>query len=77
MTTVSVSVPEELRKKMAKLDEVNWSAVARKAFEQQLQLEEFKAIVAKSQLTEADAKELANNINAAAAKRFRDYAAHR
>ena len=29
MGTLSVSVPDELREKMVKLDEINWSAVAR------------------------------------------------
>ena len=36
MTTLSVSVPDELKKKMDALDEVNWSAVARKAFEEKV-----------------------------------------
>ena len=33
MGTVSVSIPENIKEKMSELDEVNWSAIARKAFE--------------------------------------------
>ncbi len=36
MGIVSVSVPDELRQKMNALDQINWSAVARKAFEEKM-----------------------------------------
>ncbi len=39
MPTVTVSVPEKLHKKMRQLDEVNWSAVCRKAIERKLDIE--------------------------------------
>ena len=71
MTNLSVSVPEELRQRMVKLDEVNWSAVARKAFEEKVQQIEFmKAIAHKSKLTEKDAKDISRKINKAMAQRF-------
>ena len=71
MTNLSVSVPQELRQRMAKLDEVNWSAVARKAFEEKVQQIEFmKSIANRSKLTEEDAKDISRKINKAMAQRF-------
>jgi len=37
MATVTVSVPEDLRKKMKKFNEVNWSAVSRRAYTERLE----------------------------------------
>ena len=71
MTTVSVSIPEALRKKMAKLDEVNWSAVARNSFEQKVRDIEFlKAFAMKSKMTEKDAKQMGDKINKEVSRRF-------
>ena len=73
MATVSIAVPDELKKKMAEWDDTNWSAVARKAFEQRIKDFEFmKALVNRSKLTEADAKELGEKIKKGMAKRFRE-----
>ncbi len=78
MATVSVAVPDELKKKMLEWDDTNWSAVARKAFEQRIKDIEFmKYIVNKSKLTEADAKELGDKIKRGMAKRFREMSAGR
>ncbi len=41
MAVVSVSVPAALKSQMDALDEVNWSAVARKAFEKKVAEQEF------------------------------------
>ena len=41
MGTLSVSVPDDLKVQMEELDEVNWSAVARKAFEEKVKEVEF------------------------------------
>lgn len=71
MPTLSVSVPGELRKKMHQLDEVNWSAVARKAFEDKVSEMLFlKSLAAKSKLTEKDVQELSDKVNRAAAEKF-------
>ena len=65
MTTLSVSVSNELRKRMFQMEEVNWSAVARKAFEQKIkEIELFRKIVGKSRLTEKDAVEISSKISA-------------
>ncbi|MBU0460015.1 MAG: hypothetical protein KKH52_00430 [Nanoarchaeota archaeon] len=72
MATLSVSVSDELRQKMNILDEVNWSAVARKAFEEKVkQIEILKKITSKSQLTEKDAKEISKKINESMGQKFR------
>ncbi|MEK6792993.1 MAG: hypothetical protein AABX96_04735 [Nanoarchaeota archaeon] len=69
MSTITLSVPEDLKDKMNQLDTINWSAVARHAFIEQLKelernnlLKRFKKIVSKSKLTEADADELSEKI---------------
>ena len=72
MGTLSVSVPDDLREQMVKLDEINWSAVARKAFEEKVkEIQFFKDIAAKSKLTEKDAVEIATRINKNIAKKFK------
>ncbi|MBN1385999.1 hypothetical protein JW968_03405 [Candidatus Woesearchaeota archaeon] len=71
MVSISVSVPEELRQRMEKHPDINWSAVARKAFEDHVEkIEFFKKLVSKSKLTEKDAKEIADKINENVGKRL-------
>ncbi len=73
MATVSVSVPDELKQNMEKLDEVNWSAVARHAFEERMrQIALVKRLAQKSALTEKDAREISRRISEGIAKRFRE-----
>ncbi len=72
MGTLSVSVPDNLREQMDQLEEVNWSAVARKAFEEKVEEVEFlKTIAGKSKLTEKDAEEIAKKINKSMANKFK------
>ncbi len=72
MGTLSVSVPEDLREQMVKLEEINWSAVARRAFEEKVKEVEFlRNIAEKSKLTEKDAEEIAAKINKSMAKKFK------
>ena len=72
MSTLSVSIPDELKQKMNHLEEVNWSAVARKAFEEKVKEVEFvKQLAIKSSLTEKDAVEIGNKINQSMAKKFK------
>lgn len=72
MATLSVAVPDDLRKKIQELEEVNWSAVARRAFEEKVrQVEMMKEITSKSKLTEKDAKEISKRINAEMSRKFK------
>ncbi|MBU1023464.1 hypothetical protein KKB99_04160 [bacterium] len=67
MATVSISVPDELKKKMEAQEQVNWSAVARNAFENKIieseEIELFKKIVKSGKMSEKFAKKLGANIN--------------
>ena len=72
MGNISVSIPDGLKQKMGNLEEVNWSAVAREAFEEKIrQIEFLRKISGKSKLTEKDAKEISDKISISMAKKFR------
>ncbi len=74
MTNMTLSIPEELHKKMAKFSEIRWSEVARKSIEQRVNdLEVMDKIASKSKLTKKDVAELSKKINRAAATRFNEY----
>ena len=71
MTTLTLSVPEELKRKMDGFVEMNWSAVAREAFKQKISdLEFLREFKSKSELTEKDALRLGSKANKALAKRY-------
>ena len=71
MGTVSVSIPDQLKLKMTQLDDINWSAVARKAFEYKVEQVEFLTKIArKSKLTKKDALELGKKMSQDASKTF-------
>ncbi len=71
MTTLSVSIPSDLKTKMFEFDCINWSAVAKKAFESKVEeLELFKKISEKSKLNENGAKELSDLVSKGMSKRF-------
>jgi len=73
MANVTLSVPEDLKKKMEQFPEINWSEVARQAIkEKAVQLSVLKAIASKSKLSEKDALELGRKINKGLAKRYRE-----
>lgn len=64
MVSITLSVPEDLKKEMDESKEMNWSEVARTAIKSKItQLKILKAISAKSKLTEKDALELGRKIN--------------
>ncbi len=72
MPTLSVSISEELKHKMEQMDEINWSAVARKAFEEKvIQIDMLQKIANKSMLTQKDADEISDKINKSMSKKFR------
>jgi len=71
MATLSVSVPDDMKKRMENMEEINWSAVARKAFEDKIEQVEFiKNIGNKSRLSKKDAEEIAKKIDRNVSKRF-------
>ena len=62
---------ENLKEKLQKHKEVNWSAVTRMALEEHLKrIEMVWAIAQKSKLTQKDADEIARKVNSSVAKRL-------
>ena len=72
MVSVTLSMPEELKKEMDFFIDVNWSAVAREAIKNKiLLLRKFREFTRNSALTEADALELGRKVNKSLALRYR------
>ncbi len=70
MTNITLSIPDELKKRLQKHDEVNWSAVIRRALQEYLRkLQIVEEIASKSRFTEADAEEIGDKIKHEIAKR--------
>ncbi len=70
MVNITLTVPDELKKKLQSHPEVNWSAVIRKSMQEHLKkIAIAEAIAQKSQLTEFDAEEIGNLIKREIAKR--------
>jgi len=70
MVNVTLSVPSELKHKMDSFAEINWSAVAREAFNEKISdLEFIKKFKSKSTLTEEDAVRLGKELNKNLSKR--------
>jgi hypothetical protein len=73
MVNITLSVPEDMKQEMDKFEEMNWSAVARAAFNKRLiLLKEFRKFTKDSELTEEDAIRLGREVNKAAAKRLKE-----
>lgn len=72
MVNVTLSLPLELKHKMDSFAEINWSAVAREAFDDKIKdLEFIRRFKAKSTLTEEDAIRLGRDLNKRLAERRR------
>lgn len=74
MPNMTLSIPEELHRKMKRLSEIRWSEIARKAIEQRVNdLEVMNKIASKSKLTKKDVEEISKKIKSGMAKRFYEY----
>ena len=72
MVSITLAVPEELKKEMDRHPELNWSEVARQAIKQRIIfLKKFEEFAAESTLTEDEAVELGRKVNKALTKRYR------
>ena len=70
MVNITLTVSEDLKKKMDQFAEVNWSEVARQAIQEKMrELLLVRSITSKSKLTEEDVEEIGNKIKKAIAKR--------
>jgi len=73
MPTITLSVPDDLKKDMDKSKFINWSEVAREAIRERIsQLNILNAIAAKSKLTEKDALEIGRKIKKSMWKRYQE-----
>ena len=71
---MTLSIPEELYKKMKTFGEIRWSEIARKAIEKRVEdLEIMNKLALKNKLTRKDVEEISKKIKSAAAKRFNEY----
>lgn len=71
MPNLTIAIPEELRKKLSEFKIINWSEVAREAFEKKIvQLRVLESFSKDSELTQEDALKLGRKVNEALSKRF-------
>ena len=69
MVNITLAIPEDLKQELQKHEEVNWSAVIRKALQEHLRkIRIAEAITSKSKLTQKDADEIARRIKREIAK---------
>jgi len=74
MVNMTLSIPEDLMKKMKNFSEIRWSEIARRAIEQRVNdLEVMNKIASKSKLTAKDIAEISKKIKTSAAKKFNEY----
>jgi predicted CopG family antitoxin len=71
MPNMTLSIPEELHKKMKRHTELKWSDVARQAFEKKVDEVEFmEKVLSRSKLEEKDAERIGHEIKSKMSKRF-------
>lgn len=71
MANMTLSIPDELLRKMKAFSEVRWSEVARRAIQKRVEdLETMNKIASKSRLSEQDVQEISKRIKSSAAKKF-------
>ena len=72
MPTLTLAVPEDLKREMDSIPELNWSEIARRAIVEKVkEYLLFKTIVAKSKLTEKDALRLGKKVNESLYKEYK------
>lgn len=71
MVSLTLSIPLELKTKMAQYPHIKWSEVVRAILWQEvIDLEEANRLASKSKLTEKDVEEFSQKVNADMAKHF-------
>ena len=64
MTTLTLAVPDEMKKKMDSFPEMNWSEVARQAFRQKIEDMDFlRKFKEKSKIADSDALRLGKQVS--------------
>jgi len=73
MPTITLSMPDDLKKQMEEFKEINWSEVARESIRERIsQLLLLNSIVKESKLTEKDALEIGREIKKSMHKRYKE-----
>ena len=63
MATLTLAIPDDIKSKMNRFPEINWSEVARQAITEKMRtLGEMQRLLAKSTLTEGDTVQLGKQI---------------
>ncbi len=76
MPTITVNVDDDLKKRMEKHPEINWSEVTRQAIEEKIEtLEVMDELTSESELTESDVQDIAKKINESGRKRINEESA--
>jgi len=71
MPNLTISISEELKKELSEFKVMNWSEVAREAFEKKvIQLKVLESFSKDSELTQEDALRLGRKVNEALSKRL-------
>jgi len=74
MASVTFAVPDKVKAEMKRLTWINWSELARleilEKLRQEQEMEKFRRIVSKSQLTEKQVQQLTEEVNRSLAKRY-------
>lgn len=74
MVNMTLSIPDELHKKMKKMSDIRWSEIARRAIENRINdLETLNRLASKSKITDRDIDEISKKIKRAAAIRFDEH----
>lgn len=72
MVSMTLAIPDDMKKDMDGFPEINWSAVAREAIKQKLiLLQKFREFTKDSTLTDEDALRLGREVNKGLAKRYK------
>jgi len=70
MPTITVNVDDDLKERMDRHPEINWSEVTRQAIQEKIEaLEVMDELTSESELTERDVQEIADKINESGRKR--------
>ena len=70
MPTITVNVDDDLKERMEKHPEINWSEVTRQAIQEKIEaLEVMDELTSESDLTESDVQEIADRINESGRRR--------
>ena len=71
MGNMTLAIPDNLQRKMAKRTEVRWSNIARETFEAKVkELDFMDRLLGSSEFTEGDAEAIGHNVKAEIRKRF-------